>query len=94
MVCHREEIGASVSRIETGSLKLTPEKDGDAFLASSEVTFSAQFSTPPTVLTNPRTGSPHAVNTSATSVSTEGFIIWLARENTIETTVDWVAIGR
>ena len=46
------------------------------------------------MITNPRTGSPHAVNTSATSVTTDGFTIWLARENTIETTVDWVAIGR
>lgn len=58
---------------------------------SQHIDFDEPFPSRPVVLTNPLTGVPGIVRTSATNITADGFDLVIFRTSSTQTGVDWLA---
>lgn len=55
--------------------------------------FDVPFSTRPAVLAVPLTTVPQNVSVAVNNISSDGFTIYMRRTSSVNTAVQWVAIG-
>lgn len=85
--------GAGGMVTQTGTVSITPTTAGTP--KSATVTFPTPFASTPLVYTTALATVPHLIlGTAATSPTATGVKIWLTRNSTTATTVQWIAIGR
>ena len=76
--------------IQIGFVSITPTASNTN--TTKKVTFDEAFPGTPYVFTNPNTGAPSSVHTSANEISSTGFTMNLTRSGATETGIYWVAI--
>ncbi len=74
-----------------GQISITPSAANVA--TSGAITFPpGYFATAPLVVVTGRTNQPERIMLSVLSESTSGATVWLTRNNTTATTINWIAI--
>lgn len=85
--------GANGMITQSGTVSITPTTAGTP--KSSTITFPSAFSATPIVLTTAVATVPDLIlGTAATSPTATGCKVWLTRNSTTATTVQWIAVGR
>lgn len=85
--------GAGGLVTQSGTVSITPISAGDP--RSVNITFPDPFAATPVVFTTALATVPDVIlGTAATSPTATGCKIWLCRNSTTATTVQWIAVGR
>lgn len=85
--------GAGGLVTQSGTVSITPISAGDP--RSVSITFPDPFAATPVVFTTALATVPDLIlGTGATSPTATGCKIWLCRNSTTATTVQWIAVGR
>lgn len=78
--------------VQWGRISIAPDTANVTKKVS--ISFEQPFALAPITMAHPHTSAPHIVQVSASVGSVNGMDIYLNRDNTTATWVDWVAIGK
>ena len=85
--------GAGGMVCQTGTVSITPDTAGTP--KSANISFPSSFAATPLVYATALATVPSLIlGTGATSPTATGCKIWLCRNSTASTTVQWIAVGR
>lgn len=82
--------GNSGMMVQSGTVTITPKANE---MTSKAVKFPNAFSGTPNVVATPKTTGKAVQLVSVGGVESTGFNMYVLRENTTDTTIDWIAVG-